>query len=339
MKMLISVAGDSTRLNVEDNHQKVIDIFKRNRWPTISLELNNNNYLEKINGNYFLKNHKIELYVCSEYYSSQLNTLMRELSKKHKIYLIKEALCPEFLNVKDNLNFVSINEVICLPFSAKGNDLSCFENSVSPCEVMCAELLSKYDTKSSSILSIGVGSSYIAKKFHDRSICITGVTVSGKECSVAMQYNNLGNYDCLLVNKYNDLDFRKVFDGKKFDFIIDVNIQSFACCYQHYKCYLKNVTDLLSSHGILMTTRRGMGWGGNSIDYDMNISVNRVGYYPVGNGYNVVSLESLEYDLEKIGCKMDIISIEGQTEFSLQDMDLSKFNYNKSRDILNIKKH
>ena len=77
------------------------------------------------------------------------------------------------------------------------------------------------------ILHIGIGNSLFAseiKHFNE----IIGISISQNEIDKS-SLMHIPNYHSIFLNKYQKNAF-DIFDQKKFDLIIDINIKSFACC-------------------------------------------------------------------------------------------------------------
>ena len=106
------------------------------------------------------------------------------------------------------------------------------------------------------ILHVGVGNSSLALRWSKRGVEITGLTVNERELEHANSLQ-LSGYHTSIANKYSDdLD---AFTGP-YDFIIDNNPASFACCVLHFEKMLAHYARLLAPHGLLVTDRQGMYW-------------------------------------------------------------------------------
>ena len=109
----------------------------------------------------------------------------------------------------------------------------------------------------SNILHIGIGNSFLAKKFSEKYL-ITGLTVSKKEIKKAKTLN-LSNYEVFLCDKYSK-NFELNFKNKKFDLIIDTNLKSYACCQKSFDYFMKNLISILKIDGLIITSINGMNW-------------------------------------------------------------------------------
>ncbi len=117
-------------------------------------------------------------------------------------------------------------------------------------------LENSFDLHSKSILHIGIGNSFFAKKFFKNKIF--GITISQKEIDLA---NSLGlsNYKVLLCDKYS-FSFKEDFNNMSFDLIVDANLKSYSCCQDSFNFYIENLFYKLNKNGTLITSKNGMNW-------------------------------------------------------------------------------
>jgi hypothetical protein len=106
-----------------------------------------------------------------------------------------------------------------------------------------------------SILHVGVGNSKFAQRFVSRARRIDGLTVHQNEKTQA-EALGLPNYTVYVLNKYSP-EFVAVITNT-YDFIIDNNLASFACCKQHFAVMLENYLRVLASYGQILTCQIGM---------------------------------------------------------------------------------
>ena len=106
-----------------------------------------------------------------------------------------------------------------------------------------------------SILHVGVGNSKFAQHFASRARRIDGLTVHENEKT---QADTLGipNYTVCVLNKYSPAFVAVI--TNTYDFIIDNNLASFACCKQHFTVMFENYLRVLASHGQILTCQIGM---------------------------------------------------------------------------------
>ena len=150
-----------------------------------------------------------------------------------------------------------------------------------------------YDLKYKSILHIGIGNSFFAKKFFKNQIF--GITVSHKEIDLA---NSLGlpNYKVLLCDKYS-INFKKEFNHMGFDLIVDTNLKSYSCCQDSFNFYMENLFLKLNKKGILITSQNGMNWY-KTLKPKLSFNFRNFFHFKLkeveGNKDNVLSIEELK---------------------------------------------
>ena len=113
-----------------------------------------------------------------------------------------------------------------------------------------------YDLRSKSILHIGIGNSFFAKKFFKNQIF--GITISQKEIDLAYSLR-LSNYKVFLCDKYS-LNFKEKLNNISFDLIVDTNLKSYSCCQDSFNFYMENLFYKLKKNGTLITSKNGMNW-------------------------------------------------------------------------------
>ena len=106
-----------------------------------------------------------------------------------------------------------------------------------------------------SILHVGVGNSRFAQRFASRARRIDGLTVHQNEKTHADALG-LPNYTVYMLNKHSQ-EFVSVI-ANTYDFIIDNNLASFACCKYHFSVMFENYLWALTSHGQILTCQIGM---------------------------------------------------------------------------------
>ncbi len=108
------------------------------------------------------------------------------------------------------------------------------------------------------ILHVGIGNSELAKTFYAAGHRIDGVTVNQQELDHA-QTLNLPRYRVVLTNKYHR-KFTQYFGSNTYDYVVDNNPASFACCQYHFYCMIENYLTCLKPGGQILTDQRGMDW-------------------------------------------------------------------------------
>ena len=107
------------------------------------------------------------------------------------------------------------------------------------------------------ILHVGVGNSQFAKRFGPRARLIDGLTVSEPERALADSLL-LANYSVFLLNKYGREFLQRI--ENRYDYVIDNNLASFACCKYHFHRMLDNYLWCLEPGGSILTEQAGMDW-------------------------------------------------------------------------------
>jgi hypothetical protein len=107
------------------------------------------------------------------------------------------------------------------------------------------------------LLHVGVGNSSLATRFAGKVELIDGLTVVEQEWHRA---NSLGlaNYGVHLLNKYSAN--LQPYLGRQYDFIVDNNLASFACCTYHFYRMLDSYQSLLRPNGRVLTDQEGLNW-------------------------------------------------------------------------------
>ena len=113
-----------------------------------------------------------------------------------------------------------------------------------------------YDLRAKSILHIGIGNSFFAKKFFKNQIF--GITISQKEIDLAYSLR-LSNYKVFLCDKYSS-KFKEKLNNISFDLIVDTNLKSYSCCQDSFNFYMENLFYKLKKNGTLITSKNGMNW-------------------------------------------------------------------------------
>ena len=108
------------------------------------------------------------------------------------------------------------------------------------------------------ILHVGAGNSSLASLLADKVGAIVAVTVSVDELRHA-QMLDLPGYTPLLMNKHGEA-FANAFDARSFDYIVDNNLSSFACCQKHFERYFAAIAEALAEDGVILTHWLGMRW-------------------------------------------------------------------------------
>jgi len=105
------------------------------------------------------------------------------------------------------------------------------------------------------ILHVGVGNSKLAQRFASRVRGIDGLTVHHNEKTYA-EALAIDNYTVYVRNKYSREEKSAL--AHTYDFIIDNNLASFACCRKYFFGMLENYLAVLRSQGRILTCQIGM---------------------------------------------------------------------------------
>jgi hypothetical protein len=108
------------------------------------------------------------------------------------------------------------------------------------------------------VLHVGVGNSKLAKRFTEKGIIVDGITISETE-QIHARSLSLDNYQVFIANKYHR-SFVDCFVQRGFDYIVDNNLASFACCQYHFYQMIDNYLSCLKVGGKILTDQRGMDW-------------------------------------------------------------------------------
>jgi len=117
--------------------------------------------------------------------------------------------------------------------------------------------LDKMNLGGKNILHVGVGNSKFAQRFASRVVLIDGLTVCHNEKTLADSLK-IGNYTIYLLNKYSREFILTI--RNQYDFIVDNNMASFACCKYHFYLMLDNYVRSLKPGGRILTDQQGMDW-------------------------------------------------------------------------------
>jgi hypothetical protein len=130
------------------------------------------------------------------------------------------------------------------------------DKATTPDQERIEDYLVKIIKPQNTILHVGIGNSSLARKLCYKGVVVLGITIHEEEL---MHANALGicNYLVLLVNKYS-VDMTSI--NRRFDFIVDNNPSTYACCLYHF-CYMfVAYKRLLREGGAILTAEPGLGW-------------------------------------------------------------------------------
>ena len=147
----------------------------------------------------------------------------------------------------------------CKKFNFKSKNLFYWEDrSTTSDEIDIINFLKKnFNLRNKTLLHIGIGNSEIASKFSEIKK-IFGITISNSEIQKAKKLN-IKNYEVYLCDKYSKTFIDKIKDIR-FDLLIDPNLKSYSCCDESFNFMMNNLIKVLSTNGIIITSRNGMNW-------------------------------------------------------------------------------
>jgi hypothetical protein len=129
------------------------------------------------------------------------------------------------------------------------------QQQTTPDQVRIEAVLDTMALTGAQLLHVGVGNSKLAQRFASRLSGVDGLTVHHNE-KIYADALAIANYTVYVLNKYS----REVVSvlSHTYDFIIDNNLASFACCKKHFFIMLENYLSLLRSRGRILTCQIGM---------------------------------------------------------------------------------
>ena len=129
------------------------------------------------------------------------------------------------------------------------------QQQTNPDQVRIEAVLDTMALTGAQLLHVGVGNSKLAQRFASRLRAVDGLTVHQNE-KIYADGLAIANYTVYVLNKYS----REVvlLLSHRYDFIIDNNLASFACCKKHFFIMLENYRSLLRSQGRILTCQIGM---------------------------------------------------------------------------------
>lgn len=129
------------------------------------------------------------------------------------------------------------------------------QQQTTPDQVRIEAVLDTMTLTGAQLLHVGVGNSKLAQRFASRLSGVDGLTVHHNE-KIYADALAIANYTVYVLNKHS----REVVSvlSHTYDFIIDNNLASFACCKKHFFIMLENYLSLLRSRGRVLTCQIGM---------------------------------------------------------------------------------
>jgi len=129
------------------------------------------------------------------------------------------------------------------------------QQQTTPDQVRIEAVLDTMALTGAQLLHVGVGNSKLAQRFASRLSGVDGLTVHHNE-KIYADALAIANYTVYVLNKHS----REVVSvlSHTYDFIIDNNLASFACCKKHFFIMLENYLSLLRFRGRILTCQIGM---------------------------------------------------------------------------------
>jgi len=129
------------------------------------------------------------------------------------------------------------------------------QQQTTPDQVRIEAVLDTMELTGAQLLHVGVGNSKLAQRFASRLSRVDGLTLHHNE-KINADALAVANYTVYILNKYS----REVVSvlSHTYDFIIDNNLASFACCKKHFVIMVENYLSLLRSQGRILTCQIGM---------------------------------------------------------------------------------
>jgi hypothetical protein len=128
--------------------------------------------------------------------------------------------------------------------------------STSPDQLRIEEFLESQPLRGASILHLGCGNSSLARRLSARAGRVDGVTIYPGEQALGDSLR-LPNYRVLRLNKYGPA-LANLSGG--YDFAVDNNPSSYACCRFHVEKLLRECLSLLAPGGAFLTDALGLQW-------------------------------------------------------------------------------
>ena len=129
------------------------------------------------------------------------------------------------------------------------------ERETTPDQKRIEAVLSSKSLSGKFLLHVGIGNSEFSRVFSSRMAGIDGITIEKNEYEKG-QDSGLDNYRVFLLNKFSSRLPDSL--GRNYDFIIDNNPSSYACCKKHFYTMMKNYWKMLRPCGVLLTDRLGL---------------------------------------------------------------------------------
>lgn len=115
-------------------------------------------------------------------------------------------------------------------------------------------------TRPIKVMQVGVGNSSLFSEIRHRVTKFVGITIVPEEVDYARaQFPNEIDikYEVQLANKYST---SLTCFGNNFDFIVDNDLSSYACCKHHFHEMLSAYRKILATSGVILVGKNGLGY-------------------------------------------------------------------------------
>jgi hypothetical protein len=125
----------------------------------------------------------------------------------------------------------------------------------TPDQVRIEAVLDTMALTGAQLLHVGVGNSKFAQRFAGRVRCIDGLTAHQNE-KIYAETLKIPNYTVYVLNKYSH-EVRSSL-SHTYNYLVDNNLASFACCKKHFFVMLENYVAMLRPQSRILTCQIGM---------------------------------------------------------------------------------
>ena len=141
------------------------------------------------------------------------------------------------------------------------NNYSYWENKKTTSEELSIIkiLLDKDLTSLGTVLHIGTGNGEALKKLYKKAIKFIGITIAGNEFNYVNSLNISNNIN-YLADKYDSSNMNSLIPNNSVDYIIDINLKSFAPNNKSFNLMMDNFHNYLRVGGKIITSHSGMGF-------------------------------------------------------------------------------
>jgi len=157
------------------------------------------------------------------------------------------------------------------------------------------KFLSSRKLEGKSLLHVGVGNSEFARIFGRETGAVDGITIQNQEYKKGRDLG-IANYRVFLLNKFS-VEMPIILETD-YDYIIDNNPTSFACCRKHFYLMMKSYLKLLRPGGVILTDKQGLNWCTPSNDPRWRLSGEE--WFAVGQRFK---LKGIRYNDSVFGLK------------------------------------